>query len=139
MIVVMAFAPPADTAAPARAECYDKTAHCHRSTDPSHLLWSNGQQEPATFLRVSEIRVVLCVFPMAFDTSTRQRFRFQHSQRSHVDPGYRYHLWGSDRTAVGPLTTAAAQGGPRGVTGIQQWGIWDTYRHNRSWSTGVTG
>ena len=70
MIVAMAFAPPADTAAPACAECYDKTAHCHRSTDLSHLLWSNGQQEPATFLRVSVPNGLRHVNASTFQIST---------------------------------------------------------------------
>lgn len=39
------------------------TAHCHRSTDPSHRSWSNGRQEPATFPRVTELRLVSRVFP----------------------------------------------------------------------------
>jgi hypothetical protein len=38
-------------------------AHCHHSTDPSHRSWSNGRQEPATFPRVTELRMISHAFP----------------------------------------------------------------------------
>ena len=39
------------------------TAHCHRSMDLSHHSWSNGRQEPATFPRVTKLRLILRPFP----------------------------------------------------------------------------
>ena len=39
------------------------TAHCHRSTDPFHHSWSIGRQEPATFPRVTELRLISRAFP----------------------------------------------------------------------------
>lgn len=49
------------------------TAHCHRSTDPSHRSWSNGRQEPATFPRVTELRLVSRVFPSTVDIRATNR------------------------------------------------------------------
>lgn len=49
------------------------TAHCHRSTDPSHRSWSNGRQEPATFPRVTELRLVSRVFPYVIDIRATNR------------------------------------------------------------------
>jgi len=49
------------------------TAHCHRSTDPSHRSWSNGRQEPATFPRVTELRLVSRVFPSVIDIRATNR------------------------------------------------------------------
>ena len=49
------------------------TAHCHRSTDPSHRSWSNGRQEPATFPRVTELRLVSRAFPSIVDIRATNR------------------------------------------------------------------
>ncbi|KAI0062069.1 hypothetical protein BV25DRAFT_1804565 [Artomyces pyxidatus] len=45
------------------------TAHCQRSTDPSHRSWSNGRSEPATFPRVSSLRLVSRTVPWIIDIS----------------------------------------------------------------------
>ena len=40
-----------------------KTNACQRSTDPPHISWSKGRDDPATFPRVTKINLVSEVFP----------------------------------------------------------------------------
>ena len=102
------------------------TAHCHRSTDPSHRSWSNGRQEPATFPRVSEIRIISRVFPWIVNVHASNRAvgvtcgdlieqLSDHLQRRLRKEDY------------------------EGATGIRRRAIRDAYHHNRSRSTGVPG
>ena len=102
------------------------TAHCHRSTDPSHRSWSNGRQEPVTFPRVSEIRVVSRVFPWIVNIRATNRAigvtcgdlieqLSDHLQRRLRKEDY------------------------EGATGGRRRAIRDAYHHNRSRSTGVPG
>ena len=102
------------------------TAHCHRSTDPSHRSWSNGRQEPATFPRVSEIRIVSHVFPWIVNVRATNRAigvtcgdvieqLSDHLQRRLRKEDY------------------------EGATGNRRRAIRDAYHHNRSRSTGVPG
>ena len=102
------------------------TAHCHRSTDPSHRSWSNGRQEPATFPRVTELRLVSRVFPSIVDIRATNRAigitcgdlieqLSDHLQRRLRKEDY--------ESAPAPRRRA----------------IRDAYHHNRSRSTGVPG
>ena len=102
------------------------TAHCRRSTDPSHRSWSNGRQEPATFPRVSEIRIISRVFPWIVNVHASNRAigvtcgdlieqLSDHLQRRLRKEDY------------------------EGATGIRRRAIRDAYHHNRSRSSGVPG
>jgi len=102
------------------------TAHCHRSTDPSHRSWSNGRQEPATFPRVTELRLVSRVFPWMVNVRATNRAvgvtcgdvveqLSEHLQRRLRKEDY------------------------EGATGMKRRAIRDAYHHNRSRSAGVPG
>jgi hypothetical protein len=102
------------------------TAHCRRSTDPFHRSWSNGRQEPATFPRVSEIRIISRVFPWIVNVHASNRAigvtcgdlieqLSDHLQRRLRKEDY------------------------EGATGIRRRAIRDAYHHNRSRSMGVPG
>jgi len=102
------------------------TAHCHRSTDPTHRSWSNGRQEPATFPRVTELRIVSRVFPSVIDVRATNRAvgitcgdlieqLSDHLQRRLRKEDY------------------------EGASAPRRRAIRDAYHHNRSRSTGVPG
>jgi hypothetical protein len=102
------------------------TAHCHRSTDPTHRSWSNGRQEPATFPRVTALRLISDVFPWILDikaTSTTTGVTCgdvieqlsDHLQRRLRKEDY------------------------EGASGIKRRAIRDAYHHNRSRNAGVPG
>ncbi|KAJ7778760.1 hypothetical protein DFH07DRAFT_1056151 [Mycena maculata] len=46
---------------------------CQRSDDAPHLSWSKGRQEPATFPRVTYLRLVSETFPWTINISARNR------------------------------------------------------------------
>jgi len=102
------------------------TAHCHRSTDPTHRSWSNGRQEPATFPRVNELQLVSRVFPWTVNIHATNRTigvtcgdlieqLSDHLQRRLRKEDY------------------------EGGSGPRRRAIRDAYHHNRSRSTGVPG
>ena len=102
------------------------TAHCHRSTDPSHRSWSNGRQEPATFPRVTELRIISRAFPWVV------------------------HIRATNRTTgvtCGDLIEQLSDHLQRrlrkedydGASGLRRRTIRDAYHHNRSRSAGVPG
>lgn len=102
------------------------TAHCHRSTDPTHRSWSNGRQEPATFPRVTELRIISRVFPWIVNIRATNRAigvtcgdlieqLSDHLQRR---------LRKEDYEGASPARRRA---------------IRDAYHHNRSRSAGVPG
>ncbi|KAA1477674.1 hypothetical protein DENSPDRAFT_787028 [Dentipellis sp. KUC8613] len=39
------------------------TSHCQRSGDPEHRSWSNGRQEPATFPRLTSLKLLCRALP----------------------------------------------------------------------------
>jgi hypothetical protein len=102
------------------------TAHCHRSTDPSHRSWSNGRQEPATFPRVTELRIISRTFPWTINVSATNR---------------------SIGVTCGDLVEQLSNHLQRrlrkedydGATGQRRRAIRDAYHHNRSRSAGVPG
>ena len=102
------------------------TAHCHRSTDPTHRSWSNGRQEPATFPRVTELRLVSDVFPWILDVKAANAAigvtcgdvieqLSEHLQRRLRKEDY------------------------EGASGNKRRAIRDAYHHNRSRNAGVPG
>jgi len=102
------------------------TAHCHRSTDPSHRSWSNGRQEPATVPRVTELRLISRVFPWTLNITA--------SNRTHG-------------VTCGDLVEQLSDHLQRrlrkddydGASGPRRGAIRDAYHHNRSRSVGVPG
>ncbi|KAJ7684403.1 hypothetical protein DFH06DRAFT_1155538 [Mycena polygramma] len=46
---------------------------CQRSDEAVHMSWSNGRQEPATFPRVTFLRLVSDTFPFAINVAARNR------------------------------------------------------------------
>ncbi|KAJ7042047.1 hypothetical protein C8F04DRAFT_946570 [Mycena alexandri] len=46
---------------------------CQRSDEAVHMSWSNGRQEPATFPRVTYLRLVSETFPWSIDIIARNR------------------------------------------------------------------
>jgi uncharacterized protein DUF6699 len=102
------------------------TAHCHRSTDPSHRSWSNGRQEPATFPRVTELRLVSHAFPWIINVRATNRATgvtcgdlieqlSDHLQRRLRKEDY------------------------EGAPALRRRAVRDAYHHNRSRSMGVPG
>jgi hypothetical protein len=102
------------------------TAHCHRSTDPTHRSWSNGRQEPATFPRVTEIRLISRAFPWTVHIRATNR---------------------SIGVTCGDLIEQLSEHLQRrlrkedyeGTSGARRRAIRDAYHHNRSRSAGVPG
>lgn len=43
------------------------TSHVHRSTDPEHVSWAKGRNAPATFPRLSMLRIVSPGLPWVFE------------------------------------------------------------------------
>ena len=102
------------------------TSHCHRSTDPTHRSWSNGRQEPATFPRVTNLRLVSNVFPWLLDIKATNAAigvtcgdvieqLSDHLQRRLRKEDY------------------------EGASGIKRRAIRDAYHYNRSRNAGVPG
>lgn len=102
------------------------TAHCHRSTDPSHRSWSNGRQEPATFPRVTELRLVSRIFPSMIHVHATNK---------------------SIGITCGDLIEQLSDHLQRrlrkedyeGASALRRREIRDAYHHNRSRSMGVPG
>ncbi|KAF8265326.1 hypothetical protein EI94DRAFT_1736142 [Lactarius quietus] len=102
------------------------TAHCHRSTDPTHRSWSNGRQEPATFPRITNLRLISNVFPWLLDIKATNAAigvtcgdvieqLSDHLQRRLRKEDY------------------------EGATGAKRRAIRDAYHYNRSRNAGVPG
>jgi hypothetical protein len=49
------------------------SSHCLRSTDPPHKSWTNGRGEPATFPRVTHIRIISKAFPWMINIHARDK------------------------------------------------------------------
>ncbi|KAI9462542.1 hypothetical protein F5148DRAFT_1150473 [Russula earlei] len=102
------------------------TAHCHRSTDPTHRSWSNGRQEPATFPRVTEVRLVSRVFPWTVNVHATNRAvgitcgDLVEQLSDHLQRRLRKEDYES-------------------ASGARRRAIRDAYHHNRSRSAGVPG
>jgi hypothetical protein len=48
------------------------SSHCQRSTDPSHISWKKGREEPATFPWVTSLRLVSETFPWVLEIRARE-------------------------------------------------------------------
>jgi hypothetical protein len=49
------------------------SAHCLRSNDPPHKSWSDGRNQPATFPRVTHLRIVSQAFPWVINIHARDK------------------------------------------------------------------
>lgn len=49
------------------------TANVHRSDTPKHLSWSNGREAPATFPRVSSMRLVSASYPWIIEVRAKEK------------------------------------------------------------------
>ena len=49
------------------------SSQCHRSTDGTHVSWSNGRDQPATFPRVTFMRIVSESYPFMLNISAKDR------------------------------------------------------------------
>ena len=49
------------------------SSHCLRSSDPPHKSWSSGRGEPATFPRVTQLRIISKAFPWMIGISARDK------------------------------------------------------------------
>ena len=47
------------------------TSDCRRSVDPAHVSWSSGRGDPATFPRVTNLRLVSDTYPWMIDVHAR--------------------------------------------------------------------
>jgi len=102
------------------------TAHCHRSTDPYHRSWSNGRQEPATFPRVTELRLISHAFPWIINVrATNRAIGVTCGDLIEQLSDYlQRRLRKEDYEGAPPLRRRAVR---------------DAYHHNRSRSMGVPG
>ncbi|KAI0255304.1 hypothetical protein BJV78DRAFT_1179039 [Lactifluus subvellereus] len=102
------------------------TAHCHRSTDPSHRSWSNGRQEPATFPRVSQLRLVSHAVPWILNVRATNR-AIGVTCGDVIEQLSDY------------LQRRLRKEDYDGAAGMKRRAIRDAYHHNRSRSAGVPG
>lgn len=102
------------------------TAHCHRSTDPSHRSWSNGRQEPATFPRVTELRLISRVFPWILNIRATNR-AIGVTCGDMIEQLSDY------------LQRRLRKEDYEGATGMRRQAVRAAYHHNRSRSVGVPG
>ena len=49
------------------------SAQCRKSTDDPHISWHSGRDEPATFPRITSMRIVCDLFPWIFSINARDR------------------------------------------------------------------
>ncbi|KAH9170820.1 hypothetical protein EDB89DRAFT_1907499 [Lactarius sanguifluus] len=102
------------------------TAHCHRSTDPTHRSWSNGRQEPATFPRVTDIRLVSNVFPWILDIKA-------------ASPAIGVTCGDVIEQLSDHLQRRLRKEDYEGASGAKRRAIRDAYHYNRSRNAGVPG
>jgi hypothetical protein len=102
------------------------TAHCHRSTDPSHRSWSNGRQEPATFPRVTQVRLISHVVPWILNVRA-------------TNPTLGVSCGDVIEQLSDHLQRRLRKEDYEGATGMKRRAIRDAYHHNRSRSAGVPG
>ncbi|KAJ7118960.1 hypothetical protein C8R44DRAFT_878488 [Mycena epipterygia] len=99
---------------------------CQRSDDPVHMSWANGRQEPATFPRVTSLRLVSDTFPWAVNIVARNR-------DLGVTCGELIDYISRDMyNLTGQADYEALPSARKRVVG-------DAYRHNRSRANGVPG
>lgn len=99
---------------------------CQRSDEPVHMSWSNGRQEPATFPRVTSLRLVSETVPWPITIIARNR-DIGVTCGELVDYISRdmYHLTGQAEYEALPTNRKRTVG--------------EAYRHNRSRANGVPG
>lgn len=102
------------------------TAHCHRSTDPTHRSWSNGRQEPATFPRVTDVRFVSHVFPWILDIKA-------------ANPAIGVTCGDVIEQLSDHLQRRLRKEDYDGASGTKRRAIRDAYHYNRSRNAGVPG
>ncbi|KAI0303322.1 hypothetical protein B0F90DRAFT_1816159 [Multifurca ochricompacta] len=102
------------------------TAHCHRSTDPSHRSWSNGRQEPATFPRLTELRLISQVAPWILDIHA-------------TSPAIGVTCGDVIEQLSEHLQKRLRKEDYEGASGVKRRAIRDAYHHNRSRNAGVPG
>lgn len=102
------------------------TAHCHRSTDPTHRSWSNGRQEPATFPRITNLRLVSNVFPWILDVKA-------------TSPAVGVTCGDVIEQLSDHLQRRLRKEDYEGATGAKRRAIRDAYHYNRSRNAGVPG
>jgi hypothetical protein len=102
------------------------TAHCHRSTDPSHRSWSNGRQEPATFPRVTQLRLISHVVPWILTIRA-------------TNPAVGITCGDVIEQLSEHLQRRLRKEDYDSATGMKRRAIRDAYHHNRSRSAGVPG
>jgi hypothetical protein len=99
---------------------------CQRSDDPVHMSWSNGRHEPATFPRITFVRLVSEAFPWVINITARNR-EIGVTCGDLIDYISRdmYHLTGQAEYEALPSAKKRIVG--------------EAYRHNRSRAHGVPG
>ncbi|KAJ7765800.1 hypothetical protein B0H16DRAFT_402625 [Mycena metata] len=99
---------------------------CQRSDEAVHLSWSNGRQEPATFPRVTQIRLVSEAFPWSIDIVARNR-------DIGVTCGELVDYLSRD------MYRLTSQAEYEGLPSARKRIVAEAYRHNRSRANGVPG
>jgi hypothetical protein len=102
------------------------TAHCHRSTDPSHRSWSNGRQEPVTFPRVTQLSLISHVVP--WNLTVRA-----------TTPSIGVTCGDVIEQLSDHLQRRLRKEDYDSASGVKRRAIRDAYHHNRSRSAGVPG
>ncbi|KAJ7063650.1 hypothetical protein C8F01DRAFT_1133802 [Mycena amicta] len=99
---------------------------CTRSDDPPHISWSKGRAEPATFPRVTFLRLVSSTIPWPINVSARNR-----------------ELGVSCGDVIDAISMSmyglAAEDEFRMLPSAQKSLVSEAYRHNRSRANGVPG
>ncbi|KAJ7184506.1 hypothetical protein C8R46DRAFT_461921 [Mycena filopes] len=99
---------------------------CQRSDEAVHMSWSNGRQQPATFPRVTYLRLVSDAFPWAIDIIARNR-------DIGVTCGELVDYLSRD------MYRLTSQAEYEGLPSARKRIVAEAYRHNRSRANGVPG
>lgn len=102
------------------------SSYAQRSTDPSHISWSNGRDEPATFPRVTSLRIVSDVLPWIFEVQA-------HNPDIGVTCGEVIDRISAD------LNKLTVKEDFERLSPTQKRTLSDAYRHNRSRAHGTPG
>lgn len=102
------------------------SSNCQRSTDPPHLSWAGGRRDPATFPRVTSVRVVCETLPWVL-TIAAVNTEIGLTCGDVIDQ------------LSASLNTLSSETDFRGQTPARQTLISDVYQHNRSRAHGVPG
>ncbi|RDB19462.1 hypothetical protein Hypma_013683 [Hypsizygus marmoreus] len=100
--------------------------HCQRSTDPGHVSWANGRDEPATFPRVTAVNIVSQTVPWVMRLQAR-------------DPNVGLTCGELIDGLSDEFQKLTSQADYEALSTTRRREVGEAYRHNRSRSIGTPG